>query len=129
MVTKNKIRKALQKALDEKDPIQNGERKIINWPMVKFRHQLKIATEIPQIMSVSFEFTDEEIKNQLTTVILKSSSRTIRETYDYKTDKVECFCIGSDTDAIRQTLDVSECVDFIRQNFPVKKRVVVLRRK
>lgn len=130
MITRTKIKEALEKALDEKNPKKkNGVRTIINWPMVTFRHEIKHVSELPQVMEVFFEFTEEDIKNELTTAVFKTNDRTIRLIYDYKTDVVECFAIGKDLDAVKKFLNVHEIMDFIKEYFPVKRRVVVVKKK
>ena len=130
MISNTKIRKQLEKALDIKSPLNvNRERTLINWPMKDFRHKLMTITDMPQIQSISFEFTDEDIKNQLTTAVLKSETRTIKLTYDYKSSVVECFCIGRDIDAVRKIMRVDDFTDFVREYFPAKRRVVVVRKK
>jgi len=130
MISNTKIRKEMEKVLNIKSPLNaNHERTLINWPMRDFRHALMTLTDMPQIMSVSFEFTDEDIKNELTTAILKTESRTIKLTYDYKSSVVECFCIGRDIDAVRKIVNIREMADFVREYFPAKKRIVVVRKK
>ena len=130
MITRTRIKAALEKALDEKNPKKrNGRRTIINWPMVNFRHEIKHVAELPQVKEVFFEFTEEDIKNQLTTAVFKTNDRTIRLIYDYKTDVVECFAIGNDLDAVKKFLNVHEVMDFVKEYFPAKKRVVVIKKK
>lgn len=130
MISNTKIRKQLEKALEIKSPLNiNKERTLINWPMKDFRHALMTLTDMSQIQTISFEFTDEDIKNELTTAVLKTETRTIKLTYDYKSSVVECFCIGRDIDAVRKIVDVRAMSDFVREYFPTKKRVVVVRKK
>lgn len=130
MITKTKIKRALEKALDEKNPKKrNGRRTIINWPMANFRHEIKHVAELPQVIDVFFEFTEEDIKNQLTTAVFKTNDRTIRLIYDYRKDIVECFAIGNDLDAVKTFKNVHEVMDFIKEYFPVKKRVVVITKR
>ena len=131
MISRTKLKIALEKALDEKSPKdENNERHIITYPMKDFRHALKpIADDFKQIVSCSFEFTDEDIKNELTTCVLKNPHRTIKLTYDYKSNVVECFCIGKDIDAVRKIVRLDEMYDFVKEYFPVIKRVVVVRKK
>lgn len=130
MITRTKIKEALEKALDEKNPKKkNGVRTIINWPMVNFRHEIKWIADLPQVMDVHFEFTEEDIKNELTTAVFKTNDRTIRLIYDYKEDMVECFAIGKDLDAVKKLLNVHEVMDFVKEYFPAKKRVVVVKKK
>ena len=130
MITRTKIKEALEKALDEKNPKKkNGVRTIINWPMVNFRHEIKQVADLPQVMEVHFEFTEEDIKNELTTAVFKTNDRTIRLIYDYKDDMVECFAIGNDLDAVKKFVNVHEVMDFVKEYFPVKRRVVVIKKK
>ena len=128
MITRNKIKKALQKALDEKDPKVNHVRTVINWPMVNFRHAITSIADLPQVMEVRFEFTDEDIKNELTTAWFKTMDRSIRLIDDYKTEKVECMCIGKDIDVVRSFCDVHDIMEFVTEYFP-KKKVVIVRKK
>lgn len=128
-MTKTAIRNALKTVLDQKDPEdKHGKRKVITWPMADFRRQIRRAAEINSIKDVSFEFTQEQIEKQLTTAIIKTDSRTIKLSYDYKTDSVDCFCVGKDLDPIRTVINVSKCSDFIRQYAPPKKRIVIRRK-
>ena len=130
MITRTKIKEALEKALDEKNPKKkNGVRTIINWPMVNFRHEITWSADLPQVMDVHFEFTEEDIKNELTTAVFKTNDRTIRLIYDYKEDMVECFAIGNDLDAVKKFVNVHEVMDFVKEYFPAKKRVVVIKKK
>ena len=131
MISKTKIRCALNKALDEKSPKDaNGFRELIHYPMIEFRKKLhEIPSEFPQIIDVHFEFTEEDIKNELTTCVFKTTRRTMKLTYDYKSSMVECFCIGSDIDAVRKIVRLEEIKDFIKEYFPVVKRVVVVKKK
>lgn len=130
MITRTKIKRALESALDEKDPMnKKRQRKIITWPMAKFRHTIAFIADMPQVMDVHFEFTEDDIKNELTTAVFKTNERTIRLIYDYKTDVVEAFCIGKDIDAVKKFIHVTEVLDFVREYFPVKKRVVVVKKK
>lgn len=130
MITRTRIKVALEKALDEKSPKKrNGRRTIINWPMVNFRHEIKHVAELPHVKEVFFEFTEEDIKNQLTTAVFKTSDRTIRLIYDYKTDIVECSAIGNDLDLVKKFVNVHEVMDFVKEYFPAKKRVVVIKKK
>ena len=130
MITRTKIKEALEKALDEKNPKKkNGVRTIINWPMVNFRHEIKWIADLPQVMDVHFEFTEEDIKNKLTTAVFKTNDRTIRLIYDYKEDMVECFAIGKDLDAVKKFVNVHEVMNFVKEYFPAKKRVVVIKKK
>lgn len=125
MVSRNKIRVALTTALDEIDP----ERKVINWRMVEFRHELKKASDIPGITKVWFEFTEADIKNELTVAVFENTDRTLRLIYDYKTEKVECLGSGKDIESGNKFFDVHEFMDFVKEFFPVKKRVIVIRKK
>ena len=130
MITRTKIKEALEKALDEKNSKKkNGVRTIINWPMVNFRHEIKHVADLPQVMDVHFEFTEEDIKNKLTTAVFKTNDRTIRLIYDYKEDMVECFAIGNDLDAVKKFVNVHEVMNFVKEYFPAKKRVVVIKKK
>ena len=130
MISNTRIRKEMEKALDLKSPLnESRERTLINWPMKDFRHALMTITNMQQIKSISFEFTDEDIKNELTTAVLKTETRTIKLTYDYKSSVVECFCIGRDIDAVRKIVNVRDMPDFVREYFPNKKRVVIVRKK
>lgn len=130
MITRTRIKKALESALDEKDPMnKKRQRKVITWPMAKFRHTIAFIADMPQVTDVHFEFTEEDIKNELTTAVFKTSDRTIRLTYDYKDDVVDCFAIGNDLDAVKKIVNLTEVLDFVREYFPIKKRVVVVRKK
>ena len=130
MITRTRIKKALESALDEKDPMnKKRQRKSITWPMAKFRHTIAFIADMPQVTDVHFEFTEEDIKNELTTAVFKTNDRTIRLIYDYKEDMVECFAIGKDLDAVKKFIHVTETLDFVREYFPVKKRVVVIKKK
>ena len=130
MITRTKIKKALETELDKKSPKnRNGKRTLINWPMANFRHEIKHVAELPQVTEVFFEFTEEDIKNKLTTAVFKTNDRTIRLIYDYKEDVVECFAIGKDLDAVKRFVNVHDVMDFIKEYFPVKKRVVVLKKR
>ena len=129
MVSKSKQKRALQAALDAKDPMREDKtRAVINYPMVKFRHALMECADIPQIMDIHWEFPDDKVKQQLTTACLKSESRTIRMTYDYKTDLVVCMCIGKDMDIVRKTLPVLQIRSFITEYFPKKKLVIKIKK-
>lgn len=130
MITRTKIKKALETELDKKSPKnRNGKRTLINWPMANFRHEIKHVAELPQVTEVFFEFTEEDIKNKLTTAVFKTNDRTIRLIYDYKEDVVECFAIGKDLDAVKRFVNVHDVMDFIKEYFPVKKRVVVIKKR
>lgn len=129
MISRTKIRRALIKALDAKDPMREDRtRAVINYPMAKFRHALMDCSTIPQIMSATFEFPEDKVAKQLTTVCLKSESRIIRMTYDYRTDEVVCSCIGKDMDLIKKTLPVDQIKLFINEYFPRKKLVIKLKK-
>ena len=109
MITRTRIKRALESALDEKDPMnKKRQRKIITWPMAKFRHTIAFIADMPQVTDVHFEFTEDDIKNELTTAVFKTNERTIRLIYDYKTDVVEAFCIGKDIDATQKAIDALE---------------------
>lgn len=130
MITRTKIKKALEIELDKKSPKnRNGKRTLINWPMANFRHEIKHVAELPQVTEVFFEFTEEDIKNKLTTAVFKTNDRTIRLIYDYKEDVVECFAIGKDLDAVKRFVNVHDVMDFVKEYFPVKKRVVVIKKR
>lgn len=135
MISKNKLKRELTKALYEADPetkYKNGIKYHVTicYPMVKFRHALaELPPLFPQLTDCSFTFPEENIKNQLTACILKTSDRRLRLTYDYKTDKVDCFCIGKDCDAITKTIDVTDLQKAITELLPQKKKVVIVRRK
>ena len=130
MITRTRIKKALESALDEKDPKnRKHHRSVITWSMARFRHTIAFVADMPQVTDVHFEFSDEAIKNKLTTAVFKTVDRTIRLVYDYKTDTVRCFAIGKDLDAVNKTVPLTETLDFVREYFPVKKRVIVVKKK
>ena len=62
-------------------------------------------------------------------LLVLTETRTIKLTYDYKSSVVECFCIGRDIDAVRKIMRVDDFTDFVREYFPAKRRVVVVRKK
>ena len=130
MISRSKVRKALQIALDEKDPVVKGERAIINYPMAKFRHAIfPMCEKYKQIENVSYDFSDEYIKNKLTSVIFRTAARRIRLTYDYKTDRIECICIGKDCDVMKKTSTPQTIVEDVREFFSVVKKVIRIKKR
>lgn len=130
MIARNKIKWALKFALDAKDPKdENKERHIITWPMVNFRHAIKPIADLQPVKEVSFVFSEEDIQKQLTTAIFKTTDRTIRFVYDYHTDTVDCIAIGKDLDPVKRTINVNEVVDFAKEFFPIKKRIVIVKKR
>lgn len=132
MFSKTKQKRALTAVLDRVNPDKEADgftRTVINWSMYNFRHALFDCADIPTLISVSFEFTDEKIKKQLTTAILKSETRTIRMVYDYRTDEVSCSCIGKDLDMVKEVINVNDLKPFVTKYLVPKKKVVIVRKK
>ena len=133
-ITRSKFRKALEAAIEAADPNMaqppQCKRKRITYPMKNFRHKLWLfADEYKQIESVSFDFSEENIVNQLTVAVLVTEKRRIRLAYDYKTETVDCRCIGADCDAMQKTVKVDDLVESVREFFPPKKIVRIVRKK
>ena len=134
MISKTKINKALHRALEAADPNKaqwpECVRERITYPMVNFRHKLwEFPQSFPAIESVSFDFCEENIVKQLTVAVFKTATRRIRLSYDYKTDMVACFCVGKDCDAINKNVPVSELVEGIKEFFPAKRVIRIVRKK
>ena len=130
MITRPQMKKTLRKLLDELDPKdENGIRHTINWPMTNFRHAIMPAADMPHITDISWKFSKEDILAKNTTAILKTDSRMIKLCYHYQSETVDCLCIGKDIDPVKKTVKTGECMDFIKEYFPAKKRVVIVRKK
>lgn len=132
-VSIKKMKGALRHALDKADPnlaeYPEIKRARINWPMKPFVDELKkVVTEFKQFRTVVFEFTEEQIKSQLTTCILKTETFRLRLSFDYKTNTVSCFCVGKDFDGVTKEFPVTELIETVRELMP-KRRVVKIIRK
>lgn len=132
-VSIKRMKEALRHALDKADPnlaqYPEIKRARINWPMKPFTDELKkVVTEFKQFRSVVFEFTEEQIKSQLTTCILKTETFRLRLSFDYKTGTVSCFCVGKDFDGMAEDFSVTKLVETVREIMP-KKKVVIIKRK
>lgn len=132
-VSIKRMKEALRHALDKADPnlaqYPEIKRARINWPMKPFTDELKkVVTELKQFRSVVFEFTEEQIKSQLTTCILKAETFRLRLSFDYKTGTVSCFCVGKDFDGVAKDFPVTDLVETVRELMP-KRKVVVIKKK
>ena len=128
MISRTKIRKALSDAIEAADPnkgdLQHIIRERITYPMKNFRHKLwLIADEFKIIDSIAFDFSEENIGNQLTVAVFKTATRRIRLSYNYKTDIVDCFVIGKDCDGINKTIPIDNLVEEMRLFIPARKIV------
>ncbi len=98
----------------------------INYPMTEFKKNIRLILKLPQIVKLSWLFTDDDIEKQNTTAILKTEHRSFRLCYHHQTNKVDCMFVGNDLDPVRKTIDVSECYEEIKTFCPAKK--VLLKR-
>lgn len=133
-VSIKRMKEALRHALDKADPnlaqYPEIKRARINWPMKPFTDELKkVVTEFKQFRSIVFEFTEEQIKAQITTCILKTETFRLRLSFDYKTNTVACFCIGKDFDGMAKDFPVTDLIESVREFMPKKRVVKIVRKK
>ncbi len=128
-----KMKTELRNALDKADPnltqYPEIKRARINWTMKPFTDEMKkVVGEFRQFREIKWEFTEEQIKAELTTCHLKSEALRIRLAYSHKDNSVAFFCIGKNIDGVAKDIPLSQLCDEIRVFFP-KRKIIIKRKK